>query len=198
MVRRVMPRRSRDDLFPWLRHEESHELTRRYLAERRREPRRLGHRIAWHISRRDLVTTRASLALIAADHDVTMVNPFLDNRFLAALTARAGRRLCPTRNELLSEIVGGCAPAVVTAPRPKARFLEVFLRSPTMRFVHGWNGGGVDQDLVDCTALRDLWSRWPIPPGTAPLVQYLWWVTGESDSSDPRVAGSANTAAIGP
>lgn len=174
-LRAAPPRRRRGaDLFPWLRPEASQEIQREYQSERRREPRQLGRRITWHTYRRDLIGTCSSLARIAADHDVALVNPLLDGGFLAALTHRADRRRGRTRAELLADIADGSLPDVVTAPRPKARFLEVFLRAPTRHFVRTWDGAGADEDLVDVAALRDLWSRWPIPGGTAGLVQSLW------------------------
>jgi asparagine synthase (glutamine-hydrolysing) len=169
--------RRRADLFPWLHPEASQEIQREYRSERRREPRQLGRRITWHTYRRDLLGTCSSLARIAADHDVALVNPLLDGGFLAALTVQAGGRRRRTRTELLAEIAAGSLPDVVTAPRPKARFLEVFLRAPTRHFVRTWDGSGADEDLVDVAALRDLWSRWPIPGGTAGLVQSLWLKT---------------------
>ncbi|WP_416906067.1 asparagine synthase-related protein [Micromonospora echinospora] len=171
--RRPSPR----DLFPWLRPEVAAEVHRLLRAERRAEPRRLAERIAWHTGRRDLRLTRAGLAGIAADHRVRLVHPLLDDHFLAALSDRAGRRRCPSRADLLAEIVGDALPGVVTAPRRKARFLEVFLRTPTRRFVRAWDGRGVDTDLVDVEALRRAWSRWPIPGGTAALVQQAWLAT---------------------
>jgi hypothetical protein len=187
-----------DEPFPWLHREVSQELRRCYRAERRHEPRCLCHRVAWHTSRRDLATTCSSLELIARDHDVALANPLLDNNFLAALTTHAGCTWSPTRNEILAEIAGHAVPAVVIAPRPKARFLEVFLRDPTKQFVRDWNGAGIDEDLVDGVALRELWSKWPIPPGTAPLVQYVWWVTGGSGSVLPRGAVVPPAATKGP
>jgi asparagine synthase (glutamine-hydrolysing) len=103
-----------------------------------------------------------------------VVNPLLDETFLAALTALAGRWRGVRCDEPISDIAGGSLPTVVTAPRPKARFLEVFLRAPTRRFTASWDGSGADESLVDVAALRALWSTWPIPAGTAALVQHLW------------------------
>ncbi|MEQ4302188.1 asparagine synthase-related protein [Plantactinospora sp. B6F1] len=166
--------RSSRDMFPWLRPEVSAEIYRAFRAERRGEPRRLDRRIAWHVRRRDLGLTCASLAALGTTHGVTVVNPLLDPDFLGTLTGPAGRRGCPPRDQLVAEIAAGMLPEVVTAPRPRARFLDAFLRGPTRRFVQRWDGSGVDEELVDVAALRRLWSRWPIPGGTAGLVQEVW------------------------
>jgi hypothetical protein len=181
-VRRRRPRYG-TGTFPWLRPEVAQETYRAYLSHRRREPRRLDRRIAWHTGRRDLWLTCSSLTGLAAEHDVTLVNPLLDDGFLASLTRLAGRRRCPSRIGLLAEIAAGSLPDVVTAPRPKARFLEVFLRAPTREFVSAWDGTGADEELVDPAALRALWSRWPIPGGTAALVQHLWLTTNRPGPS---------------
>lgn len=167
-------RMSAGDQFPWLHPEVSAEVWRAHRAERRGEPRRLDHRIGWHVRRRDLRLTCGSLRDIGAAHEVAVVNPLLDDGFLAALSGSAGRLRCPPRSRLIADIAAGTVPEVVTAARPKARFLEVFLRTPTRRFVEGWDGSGVDEEIVDVAALRALWSRWPIPGGTAGLVQDVW------------------------
>ncbi|GAB3985195.1 asparagine synthase-related protein [Plantactinospora veratri] len=181
------------EMFPWLRPEVSAEIHRAFRAERRREPRRLDRRIAWHVRRRDLGLTCASLAALGAAHGVAVVNPLLDPGFLTTLTGPDGRRRCPPRDRLVAEIAAGLLPEVVTAPRPKARFLEVFLRGPTRRFVQCWDGSGVDEELVDVAALRTLWSRWPIPGGTAGLVQEVWLASssggGTRQPPTPRPPG---------
>jgi asparagine synthase (glutamine-hydrolysing) len=176
--------RRRPDPFPWLRPEISRQLRRAHRDEVRREPRRLGERIAWHTGRRDLTLARAGLDRIADGQGTVVVNPLLDEGFLAALTADAGHRPDLRRDELLARITRGELPAVITAPRSKARFLEVFLRTPTRLFTSTWDGSGADESLVDVAALRRLWSTWPIPPGTSALVQHLWLAT---DPADPTL-----------
>ena len=170
-----------EDPFPWLRPDVSGPLWRAHVAQRRAEPVRLGRRIAWHTARRDLALTCSSLARLSGDHDVLLINPLLDDGFLTALRARAGRRRGARRDELLRLITADAFPPVVTAPRPKARFRQVFLRAPTHRFTGGWDGTGVDEDLIEVAGLRAAWSAWPIPPGTAGLVQHLWLTGARRD-----------------
>ncbi|GGM53275.1 hypothetical protein GCM10011608_42690 [Micromonospora sonchi] len=158
---------------------------RSYAAEQRAEPDRLGHRIRWHLSRRELNLARASLAAVAADHHVRVINPLLDGRFLTALTATAGHLQATNRAELLARIAGDDLPAVVTAPRRKAVFLEVFLRGHTREFVTGRDGSGVDTDLVDPLASRQAWSRWPVPRRTAALAQHLWLAIRSTPMAGP-------------
>ncbi|NBE85368.1 asparagine synthase-related protein [Micromonospora rubida] len=159
------------EMFPWLRPEAARKVHRAYRAEQEHEPRRLGPRIDWHTRRRDLSMTCSAFEQVADDQDVKLVQPLLDDTFLAALTRLAGNRRHTTRESLIAEITAGSLPTEATAPRRKARFLEVFLRAPTREFVQHWDGTGVDPTLVDVSALRTIWARWPIPGGTANLVQ---------------------------
>lgn len=171
--------------FPWLHPPVAHEVHRAYRAEQRHEPRPLGPRIDWHLRRRDLLLTCSAFTSVAADHDVTLIQPLLDGGFLTSLAERAGHRRHVSRDTLIAEISDGTLPAEVTWPRRKARFLEVFFRDPTREFVGSWDGTGVDSSLVDVAALRDLWSRWPIPGGTAGLVQQLWLAANPPPSAPP-------------
>ncbi|MER5454863.1 asparagine synthase-related protein [Micromonospora sp. NPDC002389] len=195
---RELPRRHRPAqlLFPWLHGDVARQAHRALRAEQRAEPRRLGPRTAWHARRRDLVITQSAFAAVAGDHEVTPLHPLLDCGFLAALTAMAGRRRRCTRDDLLAEIVGIALPPDIIAPRPKARFRDVFLRQTTREFVQSWDGTGVDPDLVDVPALRDIWSRWPIPGGTAALVQQIWMTT--APAPPPRYSPQATPASPTP
>ncbi|SCL32355.1 asparagine synthase (glutamine-hydrolysing) [Micromonospora nigra] len=160
--------------FPWLRPEVARQARRAFRAEQRAEPRRLAGRIAWHLRRRDLTMTRASLAAVATDNDVLAVTPLLDDGFAAALTAHHGGLRSPSRRELLAAITDASLPPLIVAPRRKATFDEVFFRAATREVVHAWDGGGVDDSLVDVAALRREWSGWPVNPRTAALVQQVW------------------------
>ncbi|WBB82080.1 asparagine synthase-related protein [Micromonospora sp. WMMD882] len=193
-VRAALPagRRPAMAAYPWLRPDVAARCLRSRAAEARAEPGRLDQRIRWHLGRRDLALTRAGLTAMAAEHRVTVVNPLLDPGFLAALVAVAGRARDVTRQRLLARIAGDDLPPVVTAARPKATFLEVFLRRPAREFATGWDGSGVDDDLVDPAALRRVWSTWPIPAATTALLQHVWWTTR---GSGPGVGRPARTEA---
>ncbi|WP_326554511.1 asparagine synthase-related protein [Micromonospora sp. NBC_01813] len=162
------------DPFPWLHPQAAREVRRAFLAEQRAEPHRLAERIGWHLRRRDLTLTRASLAAIATDHDVLTVTPLLDDGFAAALAAHQGHLRSPSRRELLASIADAELPPLVVAPRRKATFDEVFFRAATREFLRSWHGTGVDESLVDVAALRREWSGWPVNPRTAALVQHAW------------------------
>jgi asparagine synthase (glutamine-hydrolysing) len=176
------------DPCPWLRPTVARRVHRAFRAEMLAGQRAPKGRIAWPAGRRDLQMTCSSLAAVAADHDVRLVNPLLDADVLLALTAPGLEGL--SRAELLSAVAPADLPAAVVAPRPKAYFREVFLRDPTRRFVGSWDGRGVDEDLVDVDALARAWSVWPIPPGTAGLVQQAW-LASTAKTPKPEPMGCA-------
>ena len=170
---RVRERRGAD-MFPWLTRAASRQVVSNLLRERAAEPRAFGRRVLWHPNRRDLTTMVAGLELVAAPFDVLVVSPLVDPGFVTALARAGHRRTPPLRSDLLAELGSGALAPVITAPRPKAHFLEVFFRAPTRALVSTWDGYGVDPRLVDVAALRRVWSQWPVPGATAPLVQQVW------------------------
>ncbi|PZW02358.1 asparagine synthase (glutamine-hydrolysing) [Micromonospora phaseoli] len=171
---RARLRHREPDPFPWLRPEVARQVRRAFRAEQRAEPRRLAGRIPWHLRRRDLTMSRASLAMLATDNDVLAVTPLLDDGFAAALTAHHGGLRSPSRRELLAMVADAALPSLIVAPRRKATFNEVFFRAATREVVRAWDGGGIDDSLVDVAALRREWSGWPVNPRTAALVQQVW------------------------
>ena len=193
----VRHRRGHDPL-PWLDHRVSRHLLAAHLRERRAQPRDLCRRVAWHAARRDLGLTTAALRTLAADSDVEVVNPLLDPAFHAALVVSFRAGPVPSRTELLAAIAGGAVAAACIEPRPKARFLDVFFRAPTRDLVSAWDGSGVDPDVVDVARLKALWSSWPIPPGTAGLVQQVWLAGQPGDGvGSPLVeAAGSDTARL--
>ncbi len=161
------------EVLPWLRPAVAHQLWSAHLAELAAEPRRLDRRVQFHASRRSLQLGLGGLRRLGDDGDVTVLAPLVDPGFVASLARFGGPRDAPRRSQLVAAIVGDAIPAVAYQPRPKARFLEVFFRGPTRELVRSWDGSGVDPSLVDLAALRRRWSQWPVPPGTAGLVQQV-------------------------
>jgi hypothetical protein len=175
---RAVGHQLRDRPLPWLRPHLEHRVWSAHLAELAAEPVRTVERVPWHARRRSLRLGTAALGRLADDHDVRLVNPLLDHGFVAALARLGGDRPAASRLETIAAVAGDALPAVVHRSRPKARFREVFFREPTRQFVRSWDGTGVDPALVDLAALRRLWSAWPVPPGTAGLVQQAYRASG--------------------
>lgn len=160
--------------YPWLRPYTDRKVIAAQLKEQGAQPKRFADRVDWHAGRRSLAMTCSSLAAIAVDHDVRMVNPLVDPGFIAALATEFRGRISPTRQQVLATVGDGRVPPVIYERDDKARFLEVFFRTPTRDLVSSWDGSGVDPRLVDISELRRLWSSWPIPPLTGALVQQVY------------------------
>ena len=183
-------RRGRAPL-PWLHAAVARRMVAAQLREAAAEPRRLDRRSSWQAGRRDLRMSLSTLAAMARDNDVLILHPLADDGFVAALGRSAlGKQSAMTRPELLGAIAGKAIPALAYAPRPKAKFLEVFFRSPTRELVTSWAGGGTDPALVDAAALERLWASWPPPPATAGLVQQVW-LSSHLRVAPERTIGSA-------
>ena len=185
LVTTVRRRQGRDP-FPWLRRPASRAVVREQRRDTRREPHAFDRRTSWRARRRDLLLACASLDRIASTSDTRVVNPLLDAGFVAALGATFAREPAMRRADLLRRIAGTALPAAATDARPKAHFLEVFLRAPTRDFVHAWDGRGADDNIVDAEVLRHLWSQWPIPEATASLVQQLWLSSTDADTNPTK------------
>ena len=116
-----------DDMFPWLNRPVSRHVVSNLLRERAAEPHRFHRRVVWHTTRRDLTSTVAGLERMGAGSDVLVVSPLIDAGFVTALALTVrDRRGQPPRADLLTELAADALPSVITAPRAKARFLEVF------------------------------------------------------------------------
>jgi hypothetical protein len=152
-------------------------------------PRRTDHRMTWQLRRRDTLLSCAHLDALGADNGVRVVNPLIDPRFVGALARDLGASAGLTRSDVLRRI-SDHLPDVATAARPKATFLQVYLREPLREFVRSWSGEGVDQRFVDPDRLAKVWSTWPIPDLTGALAQQVWL------ARNLRTASSGNSTAL--
>ncbi len=185
LVAAVRQRQGRDHT-PWLQRSAARSVFRLQRRNRRHEPGPLDQRLAWRARQRGLLMTCASLDTVAGACGPRVVNPLLNPGFVAALAALGSRGEGLSRADLLRLIAGDAFPAAATERRPKADFLEVFLRAPTREFVQSWDGRGADESVVDVRALRQIWSRWPIPGATAALVQHLWLSSTTTIADRPK------------
>jgi asparagine synthase (glutamine-hydrolysing) len=129
-------------------------MQRSWTLERSSEPRRWDHWLGWWAGRRYLAVLRRGLDLLADDTGVLLVHPLLDLHFLAALAQFGGRYGFGSRTAATSLIFGGVLPHEVLVRTDKAVFTDVFWREGSRQFIQDWDSTGVDDDLVDATALR--------------------------------------------
>lgn len=170
---RVALRRLAERELPWLRPDVAARLLRARMSERAAEPVALAPRVRWHAGRRELTLSLANLRRLGAPYDVEVLSPLAGHGFVQALAQELGSRPAPRRAALVASLARDAVPAVVWQARRKARFGEVFLGEHARALAQGWDGAGLDPAVVDLDALARLWSRWPVPPGTAGLLQQV-------------------------
>jgi asparagine synthase (glutamine-hydrolysing) len=165
---------------PWLRPAAAEAMAARWLALPP-EPRAVDARLD-HIARqRPLVLTLNGLDLLAADEGMRIVSPLLDLGFLASLGRFLGRRGVGGRTTLMRALFSEVLPEKVLTRDTKATFGEAFCGPYTRALAAGWDGAGLDPELVDPDALRKFWGDCSElrPLGLTALLCHAIWLAGE-------------------
>jgi hypothetical protein len=173
-VRRAVRRRTSASRIPWLRPQAQRAALAAYVRDYECDPVRFDTRLRWVARRRGTAMSLWAGQRLAADTDASLMVPFADKRFLAALADAGGACGWPSRSALLRSLFAGLLPDEVLSRSTKADFAEVVWGPRTREFIAEWSGMGVDPDLVDAEALRAAWSETsPILPAAIPL-QAAW------------------------
>jgi asparagine synthase len=158
----------------WLRRGAERVVQRLSASEAASEPIRWDRRVDWYSRRRYLRLGVHSLGLLGADHDVRVVHPFLDRRFLTSLATAGGRAGYGTRERAMRALFAGLLPGALISRPAKAEFGRALWGPDARAFTASWDGTGVDPELVDGDALRAVWTRENPPLGAATLMQSAW------------------------
>jgi Asparagine synthase len=94
------------------------------------------------------------LPLVARGHDVTVVNPFIEETVLVQLVHLAGHDGFSSRAEATGRLFGHLLPEAVITRRTKATFGGELWGEATRRFATEWSGDGLDRTIVDAARLR--------------------------------------------
>jgi hypothetical protein len=112
--------------------------------------------------------------LQARTGDVEIHSPLVHPEVVHAL-AREGGWLGPgSRTDVLRTLVPDLLPDEVLARTTKADFTGAYLGALTREFAGGWDGRGVDHQLVDAEELRRSWLGAEPHALTAALLQQAW------------------------
>lgn len=111
---------------------------------------------------------------IATDHGCTLVEPLGEPAFVAAVARSGGPWGRLGRGDVIRLLAGELLPATVAARRDKAFFNRSRFGPVTRGFAAGWNGRGVDPELVDAEELRRAWLSDVPPAASALLLQQAW------------------------
>jgi asparagine synthase (glutamine-hydrolysing) len=177
-LRRVVARRRFVPRLPWLLPDVQRHLARTWADAAAGEPLRWAARVE-HVGRlRYLRIGGASLALLARDAGTTLVHPFLDRSFAAALAHLPRRRRFVDRRGAMRELFGDVLPDAIVARRSKSHFDEAFWHDDSRKLAASWDGSGVDTSIVDEAALRDVWAS-PRPDARTYTLLQSVWLAGE-------------------
>jgi asparagine synthetase B (glutamine-hydrolysing) len=174
MVRRRRAANALTGSRPWLRPDAADRWRRTAAADEAGEP--LDYRAATRrvLDSRALQKGLLTLELVAARHDVTLVHPLLDRRFVAAWTAAVGRLGPVSRTVAMRTLFSGVLPDDVLGRRSKAVFNGAAVHRHARAFAEAWDGHGVDHDLVDPERLRGEWLSDVPHAGSLALMQHAY------------------------
>ncbi len=182
-VRRLAGHRHRL-AFAWLTPEALTEVNSRWFVHYAEEPVRWDLRVAWWSRLRGLALAVSTLDVLATDCRARVFNPLLDRRFLGALAGQGGRAGCGDRTAMMHALFGDLLPAEVVSRRTKATFGGGWWRSASKAFANDWDGGGVDDELVDVDGLRAEWATARPTIRTMPLLQHAWLASEVREPAD--------------
>ena len=112
--------------------------------------------------------------VVGAMHDVEVVSPFLDPKFLMALTETLPATGFASRSAGMTDLFGGLLPGEVLRRSTKAVFSEVFWDEQARLFAQDCEAESLDDEFVDGAKLVELWRR-PMPPvKSLGLLQREW------------------------
>jgi len=115
----------------------------------------------WNATVRYWFTTRVfralntALAVLGADHDVQVTNPFLAPTVLVEVVRVGGPTGFESRTRAMAELFGQVLPSATLSRPSKASFGPPFFGVATRAFAEVWDGSGVDRRLVDVERLRN-------------------------------------------
>jgi hypothetical protein len=167
---------------PWLKPTVLERHLRLVAADEASEPLRWDRSLFWVPRRRSGVLARRNYQLLGAEHGVTVLDPLLDPRFLAALGA-VSRFGFASRTEAMRSLFGDLLPPAVIERPGKAAFNRALMGRPTREFARRWDGSGLDASMVDADRLRHEWLAERPSALSSMLLQAAWLGTQVSSVS---------------
>jgi asparagine synthase (glutamine-hydrolysing) len=145
------------------------------------EPFRWDTYVAWWARRRYVVARRQAMGVLADGHDVQLIHPLMDTRFLAAVAQRGGVWGWGQRTATLRAVFAGLLPDALLARESKADFTRAYWSNDARDFIASWDGTGLPNDLIDTDALRTVWAEEMPDARTGLLLHAAWAATLRPD-----------------
>lgn len=140
----------------------------------------------WWRSRQRLAMC-ASIAAACGD-DVTVEHPFMDPAFLSAVAGALWRLGFPSRAAAMDLLFAEALPQGVRHRSDKAAFYAPFVNRYSRAFIDSWDGTGVDDTLVNASALRACWNQDRVDARSYPLLQATWLARNDGARDTPQQA----------
>jgi hypothetical protein len=141
---------------------------------------------AFKIARRDTVLFDDALRTLAQGVGATVVNPFLDHGFVAALGGATRRLGFGNRRATITALFPDVMPSALLERHDKAVLDEVFWGEATRTLTREWDGRLLDCGLIDPVELHSLWATGQPWFRTALLVHQVWLAgSRERPASNP-------------
>jgi asparagine synthase (glutamine-hydrolysing) len=169
---RVLRRRVR--IPPWLKPAAREAFVRLAVEAEANAPRRWDRWMDYVARQRQFRLASESMALLAADAGTTHVSPLSDRWLLASIAKAGGKQGIGDRTAIMRSLFSGLLPDELLARPDKAVFGAAFVGHWTLEFARGWQGRGVDSDVVDPEILKASWLSEPFDFRAALLLQTAW------------------------
>jgi asparagine synthase (glutamine-hydrolysing) len=128
---------------------------------------------AWWRSR-PFQAASSALNLLASFHDVVIKSPFMDPAVLVAVGRVGGSAGFPNRSEAMRRFFCDLLPSALLMRSTKAAFDGTLWGHSTREFLTTWDGGGIDERLVERDALRQIWASEQPDSRTIELLHSVW------------------------
>lgn len=159
---------------PWLRDGPAREMAGALAAELGAEPFWWGRSVVEHWWRsRSRLGVVQSLSAAAGD-TVVVEHPFMHPDFLRALAGARWRCGFATHAAAMDAMFGDLLPAAVRHRTDKAALFQPFVAGHSRDFIVGWDGRGVDPELVDSDQLCRVWNEPSVDARSYALLQSAW------------------------
>jgi Asparagine synthase len=189
--RRVVRRGAPRD--PWLRPAAQAAIAREWTQFAADEPLRWRAHIRWVSRLRYFDVGLRNLELLAADHNVRLVHPFVETRFLEALAAAPPADA--DRTTSLRAIVGSLLSDDVLERPTKSSFDGAFFSTHSRAFAASWAGEGADAEIVDVERLAEQWRSERPVARTFTQLQASWLAAQRREQEIERVSEAIPAAA---
>jgi hypothetical protein len=185
-VRHAVAVRRLRGLPTWLRPEALEALKDLLAADDATEPLRWDDYVTWLARRRWVVCSGQVMNKLAATHGVSLVDPFRNASFLAAIARRGGALGWGSRTHLFGALFSELLPKPIISRETKAVFTRPYWGGDAREFVSSWDGRGVPTGIVDVDVLRSVWTQ-ERPDARSALLLHAAFVAslGHGEVPDP-------------